>query len=170
MLSTVREGASLEPMPESLDPFALLPGTWRVAGTNFPMWLDGRRHHPRFEYRESDRPDVLDDVVTYDDADGRERTIVGRDRRRGDHLVWRGTGLLSIASSRWRVTGTSADGDVAALRFDRTLFTPAGVDVLVRDGARALDARRALATELDRYGLTPEEFASLSWLAGPSGG
>jgi hypothetical protein len=157
-------------MPERLDPFALLPGVWRVAGTNFPMWLDGRRHHPRFEYRHSRRAGVLDDVVTYDDRDGRERTIVGRDRRRGDHLVWRGAGLLSVASSRWRVTGMSGDGDVAALRFERTLFTPAGVDVLVRTGAGALDARRALATELDRYGLTAEEFASLSWLAGPSAG
>jgi hypothetical protein len=158
-------------MGEERDLFAMLPGTWRVAGTNFPMWLDGSRHHPRFEYRAGDRsPDVLDDVVTYMDREGQDKTIVGRDRRRGDHLVWRGAGLLALVSSRWRVTGASDDGDVLALRFDRTLFTPAGVDVIVRDGAGALDARRALATDLGRYGLTTEEFASLSWLAGPSAG
>lgn len=156
-------------MEQPRDLATLLPGTWRVAATNFPMWLGGGRHYPHFDYRVlSDDPLTLADTVTYTDAAGRERTVVGRDRLRGDEFVWRGNGLLKVAASRWRVTGTGEDDAVVAIRFERTLFTPAGVDILVRPDAD-LDVRRVVALDTASFGLSPEEFASLSWLAAGAG-
>ena len=51
---------------------------------------------------------------------------------------WRGRGWLAIATSRWRVLGCSADVEDparawAVTYFEKTLFTPAGLDVYARE-------------------------------------
>lgn len=62
---------------------------------------------------------------------GTDRTLdVGR-------FKWRGNGLLSIASSKWQVLGcntSEAEGSHrwAVTFFERTLFTPAGLDIYAR--------------------------------------
>lgn len=142
----------------------LLPGSWTVAATNFPMWVTGDRHHPRFTYRLLSRtPLVLSDDVSYAEG-GVDRHIRGRDTLRGDGFVWRGRGLLAVARSRWSVAGRSEDGTILTIRFSRSLATPAGLDVIVREGTEHAELRAMIARSTEGLGLTPEDFASLSWL------
>jgi hypothetical protein len=155
-------------MPLSTDAAALaalLPGTWRVGATNFPMWLGGDRLRPQFRYDlTSSDPLVFDDVVSYTTSDGVEKTIVGVDRLRGDGFVWRGSRLLSLVTSRWSVIGATEDSNILVIRFSKSLLTPAGVDVLVRDGTDSHAFRTQVAWLAESLGLTTGEFASLTWL------
>ena len=148
----------------------LLPGAWTIAATNFPMWLSGERREPRCEYGLiSQEPLVLSDDVAYTVGSGKrageQKHILGRDTFQGDEFVWRGTGMLRFFTSRWRVGGVSDDGSIAVIHFTKTLGTPAGVDVIVRDGSSVPELRAIIAHATDDYGLTPEQFGSLSWLS-----
>jgi hypothetical protein len=143
----------------------LLPGTWNVAATNFPMWLDGERFSPRFSYDLISRePLVLADDVSFEFVDGEEKHILGQDAWRHDEFVWRGKGRLRFFASHWRVAGASDDGDIAVVRFSKSIATPAGVDVIVRDGSAHPELRATIAHASEEFGLTPEDFASLTWL------
>lgn len=156
--------ASDDPGPADSALAELLPGSWTVAATNFPMWVSGERRHPRFTYRLLSRtPLVLSDDVSYAEG-GIDKHIRGRDTLRGDGFVWRGRGLLAIATSRWSVAGRSEDGTVVTIRFSRSLATPAGLDVIVREGTEHAELRAMIARSTEGFGLTPEDFASLSWL------
>lgn len=142
----------------------LLPGTWRVAATNFPMWLAGGKREPRFTYSLiSEEPLVLSDDVAYTEG-GEEKHVLGQDSWRGDRFVWRGRRLLKLVASHWEVTGASDDGSVAVIRFSKSLATPSGVDVLVREGTQHPELRAMIAHATEEFGLTPEEFGSLTWL------
>lgn len=141
----------------------LLPGAWRVAATNFPMWLAGDKLQPRFTYAlVSEEPLVLSDDVAYTEG-GEEKRILGQDTWRGDRFVWRGRRLLRLVASHWEVAGASDDGSVAVIRFSKSLVTPSGVDVLVRDGAQHPELRAMIAHATEDFGLSPEEFGSLTW-------
>ncbi|CAN5353630.1 hypothetical protein BH09ACT1_BH09ACT1_07690 [soil metagenome] len=151
--------------PDAAALAALLPGTWRIGATNFPMWLRGDRLRPYFRYdlRTAD-PLVLDDVVGYTTADGVEKTIVGVDRMRHDGFVWRGAGLLRFVTSRWAVAGATEDSNILVIRFAKSRLSPAGVDVVVREGTDSLAFRTQVAGLSESLGLTHGEFASLTWL------
>ena len=159
-------------MREPLDDQAmadLLPGTWIVAATNFPMWLSGERLNPRFEYGLISRePLVLSDDVTYVAGQGKragaQKHIHGRDTYIDDGFMWRGTGMMKMFTSRWHIGGISDDGSIAAVHFTKTLGTPAGVDIIVRDGSAVPELRAVIAHSTEDYGLSPEQFASLTWL------
>lgn len=155
-------------MHETLDEASLaelLPGTWTIAATNFPMWLTGERLEPSFSYGLiSDSPLVLSDEVSYLTAEGEPKSIIGQDTWRHDEFVWRGKGLLKVAKSHWHVSGSSEDGNVVAIQFSKSLATPAGIDIIVREGADVLEVRAMIARDTDRYGLSPEQFGSLTWL------
>lgn len=153
-------------MGESFDPGTLLSGTWTVVATNFPMWLDGTRHSATFAYELlRTEPLTLGTSVTYLDEEGAEHRDLGRSTWRRDRFVWRGTGLRRLFGNRWQIAGTSDDGALAILRFERSLLTPAGVDVLARADSPHREPRRVVARATEEFGITPEEFASLSWLA-----
>ena len=144
---------------------ALLPGTWSVGATNSPMWLGGDRLRPQFCYElKSVDPLVFDTVVSFTRGDGIEKTIVGRDRFRGDGFVWRGSRLLSFVTSRWSVIGATDDSNIVAIRFTKSILSPAGIDVIVRDGMDSHAFRTAVAGLSESLGLTYGEFASLTWL------
>jgi len=144
---------------------ALLPGTWSVGATNSPMWLGGDRLRPRFRYDlKSADPLVFDDVVSYTRGDGVEKIICGRDRFRADGFVWRGTRLRSLMTSRWSVIGATEDSNIVVIRFTKSHLSPAGVDVIVRDGTDSHAFRTAVAGLSESLGLTQGEFASLTWL------
>lgn len=153
-------------MSSAADPEALagvLPGRWTIKATNFPMWTGGANLDPVIEYslvRSS--PLVLGDTVEYHDVRKGARTIVGTDRWRGDCFVWRGRRRLGLLASRWAVAGLV--DDVVAIRFERSAVTPAGVDVLLREGVESPELRSQVAADPARLGLTVEEFASLTWL------
>jgi len=142
-----------------------LPGTWAVAATNFPMWLTGTKLRPQFSYNLVTRsPLVLDDDVVYLDEEGAPRQISGVDKWNGHGFTWRGKGVLRLFASHWTVAGLSADRSVAVIRFSKSLATPAGVDVIVRVGTDTSELRATIAHATEDFGLTPEDFASLSWL------
>ena len=98
----------------------------------------------------------------YTDGRGRARTIVGTDRWNGDHFVWRGGGALSLLRSHWHVA--SLVDDVLVIHFERSRVTPAGTDVAIRAGSEHPELRRRIAADPSAFGLTVEQFASLSWL------
>src|SRR4051812_3666704 len=111
----------------------ILPGRWIIKATNFPMWLSGERRDPAFEYGlVKSSPLVLSDVVSYTDADGKPKTIRGRDTFRRAGFVWRGSGLLSLVTSRWQVA--SAEQNVVTIRFEKSMVSPSGVDIVLREG------------------------------------
>jgi len=144
-----------------------LPGTWTIAATNFPMWLTGEKRHPRFTYElVSSDPLVLSDDVSYVPAgdDSEEKHILGHDTWNGTEFVWRGRKLLRLFASRWSVTGMSDDGALAVIHFTKSLATPSGVDVIVREGSALADVRKTVAHATEDFGLTPEQFGSLTWL------
>jgi len=144
---------------------ARMPGTWSVAATNFPMWLDGTRHNPEFTYDTVGGEELtLADTVSYTTTGGEPKTIVGTDRLRGDEFVWRGQGWLKILTSRWQVVGANDAFDIAVIRFARSRLKPAGIDVLVRKDASVTAVRSTVAHATEQFGISAEEFASLTWL------
>lgn len=140
-----------------------LPGRWRIVATNFPLWLRGSRHDPVIEYGlRGEDPLTLDDTVEYVDDLRGESSIRGVDVLRRDGFVWRGNGGLRLLRSRWSVL--HLDDDLLAIRFARSLVTPAGVDVLVREHADRPEVRAEVAEHPELLGLAVGEFASLTWL------
>jgi hypothetical protein len=157
-------------MPVDHATFAdLLPGDWAIGATNFPMWLDGSRLSPKFSYELlAEDPLELGDRVSYVTASGKAKTIVGVDRLRGDEFVWRGKGLLAAFTSRWSVAGVGPDGRFLVIRFSKSIATPAGIDIVVAAGVDSHGLRTLVASAAHEYGLSPEEFASLTWLELPA--
>lgn len=159
-------------MREPLDEQAvadLLPGAWVLAATNIPTWLSGERRDPRFEYAVSARePLVLSDDLSYVVGTGKRagttKRVVGHNSFDGEGFHWRGTGMLRFFSSRWRIGGASDDGAIAAIHVVASLGTPGGVDIIVREGSPQPELRATIAHSTTEYGLTPEQFASLTWL------
>lgn len=158
----------VDPVSEVFDASALaagLPGTWTIAATNFPMWLDGSRRKPEITYEIVESADLtLSDIVSYVTSSGETKTIIGTDRLRGDEFVWRGKGWLTLLTSRWHVVGADDAFDIAVIRFTRSRFTPAGIDVLVRKTTSASGVRSTVAHSSAEFGISAEEFASLTWL------
>ena len=126
------------------------------------MWLTGKKVSPVFSYAlRSTAPLALDDTVSWFTRSGAEKSLVGVDRAREAGLRWRGRGLLALFASDWSVTGASAGEDVIGIRFAKTLATPAGIDVLVREESMIED----ISDEpLDWLGFTEDEVRSLIWL------
>ncbi len=127
-----------------------LAGRWYIQITNFPMWLTGTKRRPSLEYGLLDGDPRLSDTVTYVTARGARKQIAGYDAQdpgHGAHFTWRGKGLLALLSSDWYVVHLDAAAGVAAIYFTRTLFTPAGVDVIARaeEAPPPLSRRRSRA-------------------------
>jgi hypothetical protein len=143
----------------------LLPGTWRIGATNFPVWMGGARRSPTVTYElKRSRPLVLRDRVAWTTGTGADRGIHGVARWKGTEFVWRGRGLRLPLTRRWSVAGASDDGSILVIRLSKSLTAPAGLDVVIRDGADATHLRSTVATASDTLGLGHEEFASLTWL------
>lgn len=120
-------------------------GTWHIVATSLPFWR--KRSDPAVTYAGLPDGRVLD-AVTYRAGD-RDRILLGADTRDGDGFVWRGlTPLTRLTSSRWRVVSSDEAAEDPAGRwavtsFEKTLFTPAGVDVYCRAPRISDDARAA---------------------------
>ena len=141
----------------------VLPGSWQLSATNFPMWVNGSRRNPEFEYAlRSEVPLVLTDRVRFTDDRGGQRVITGTDRWAGDHFSWRGAGALALRRSRWSIAWLS--DDLLVIHFEQSRATPAGTNVAIRAGSEHPELRRRIAGDAAGFGLTLEQFASLSWL------
>ncbi|MEJ1921919.1 hypothetical protein [Microbacterium sp. KHB019] len=123
---------------------AMLQGTWHVVTTSLSMWQ--RRSEPSITYAPLPDGRISDTVLSR----GRRgwSVIAGIDEQQPDgSFVWRGVQPLTLlVRSRWRVL--LHDEPFASIRFARTPFTAAGVDVLARDPAADRDAVAAVVERL----------------------
>ncbi|KAJ1305713.1 hypothetical protein OPQ81_010448 [Rhizoctonia solani] len=126
-------------------------GKWHVIRSTLPLWKS--RSDVTITYSPlliSPSSDTLkfDDVVEYrsrSSPGSAKSRIVGVDTlvtrphgapegyTSGVSYHWRGKGWLMIATSNWQVLGYDSNQGWAVTYFSKTLFTPAGLDVYVRD-------------------------------------
>lgn len=143
----------------------LLPGVWHLRATNLPMWLTGERLSPGFEYElASDDPLVLRVVASYRSPEGAEVKASGIARWKRDHFDSPGKGMRRMLSSRWSIAGASEDGTVVVIRFEKSTLSLDGLDVLVHADTEVAELRSMVAASTEQFGLSPEDFGSLSWL------
>lgn len=116
---------------------ASIQGHWHVIATTLPMWTGGDRREPTFTYanlrREGDRV-RFDDTVGFV-RDGARGTIEGVDTQHPEvptHFTWRGRGWLVFFTSGWDVVAVDPAGRWAAITFEATIATPAGMDLISR--------------------------------------
>ena len=119
--------------PPSVDFFK---GLWHVVHATLPMWKKNR--NVTIMYTPLDgSPGAWDNLVSYQPL-GSDKNKTVRGLEHPDLEVpakwkWRGKGLLMIASSQWEILGYGhEEGGWAVIFFEKTLFTPAGIDVLAR--------------------------------------
>ena len=84
----------------------------------------------------------FDDLVEYYPSSAKPgskpSTVAGTDHQLAvGRFKWRGNGLLFVASSRWQILGCNTSGGEgrpswAVTFFEKTLFTPAGLDIYAR--------------------------------------
>jgi hypothetical protein len=123
--------------PSRLDAKSL-EGTWRVVGTTFPMWLDGKKTEPRFGYSRIETHDdvtTMEDLVSYREG-GKPGSIEGVDTQSATvptHFTWRGHGVLALFASDWDVVFVDTERRFAIITFSKTLATPSGLDVIARE-------------------------------------
>jgi hypothetical protein len=142
----------------------LLPGSWLLVATNLPYWLSGQHLDPVLSYDlVSEQPLRLKDSVRFSTDAGEAKIVTGVDSARGGSFVRRGRGLMGLLASRWRVTGSNAETTVVAIQHDKTLAAPAGIDILVRQGASEPEVRSIVAGNAKHFGLSLEQFATLYW-------
>ncbi|MCJ1473087.1 hypothetical protein MMC13_001737 [Lambiella insularis] len=127
--------SSTSPLPSP----AWLAGTWHVTHSTLPMWKSARNVTITYEPLPplANQPPQLLDTVAYQPLHGDKRkTIRGVDTASADGRAWdwRGKGWLKIASSRWEVLGWGEceGGRWAVTYFQKSLFSPAGIDVYER--------------------------------------
>ncbi|KAF8593086.1 hypothetical protein BDV93DRAFT_530017, partial [Ceratobasidium sp. AG-I] len=131
-------------------------GKWHVIQSTLPLWKSRTdvtiTYNPIASATPSTTPDSepirFDDIVEYrsSSSPGSSRSkIVGLDTlqpapkgapegyRPAASYHWRGKGWLMIASSQWQVLGYDERAGWAVTYFSKTLFTPAGMDLYVRD-------------------------------------
>lgn len=122
-------GQELKPMR-----LADFEGTWYVNMSNFPMWLKGKRQNPRFKYT-AEGDNKMRDEVTFEKK-GKTKQIIGYDERTAEYkegFIWQGKGLMSLFTSKWKVMHYNSNYEIAILSFEKTLFTPAGYDIISRN-------------------------------------
>ncbi len=113
-----------------------LIGTWFVISTDAPIWLKGDKTAPTTTYTlmEHKGEQMLLDETGYTKKEKRKK-IVGYDRAMpgcAGGFNWRGKGWLSIARSKWQVRHRDTAGQWAVIAYSKTIFTPAGVDIISR--------------------------------------
>ena len=113
-----------------------LKGTWHVFYSTLPMWESNRNVTITY----SPLPDIeggWNNLVKYQPVSSDKwKTVEGIEKP--DPSIpsawnWRGKGWLKIASSHWETLGWGDEEDGwLVIWFQKTLFTPAGIDVLAR--------------------------------------
>jgi hypothetical protein len=142
----------------------LLPGTWHIAASNLPLWLSGDGLEPELGYElVAEHPLVLASTVSFTTADGEARSSAGVDTLRSSEFRRRGKGRQRLFPSHWEVAGVSDDASIAVIRYRESRSTPGGLDIIVRQGISHPDLRAMVAHATASFGLSPEDFASLTW-------
>ena len=170
---------------------AWILGSWHVTHSTLPMWRTKRDVCITYTALSSSSAAasasastdqiIMDDLVTYfplHRSSTKSKTIHGIDTgsrtgTRSDRLrawKWRGKGWLSMASSPWEILGFGSvvgpedDGNRWMVTyFQKTLFTPAGIDIYSRHPAGLAETvLRDIKLELDRLGRSDPEIRRLT--------
>ncbi|EWC47331.1 hypothetical protein DRE_00299 [Drechslerella stenobrocha 248] len=163
--STFRQpGASFPDPPfPSLTPQSLL-GEWWVTTSTLPMWKSAKNITITYSTIPSD-PTSIDDTVQYFPRSANlsdpDKAVTPKSIRGVDYPLtsnstdlsykWRGRGWLMIATSKWQVVGYGGEAvhevdgvlqgvDWVVTFFEKSLFTPAGVDIMTV-GKGGVDAK-----------------------------
>jgi len=128
-----RNGKEL-PNSEVVLKLSSLEGKWYINQTNFPMWLQGDKTSPTFNYSvlKTERASFLVDRVEYT-KNGKQKSITGRDKPLNENntsFIWRGKGCLRILKSKWNILHFDKKDEWAIIHFEKTLFTPKGYDII----------------------------------------
>ena len=141
---------------------SMLPGTWFIKGTTFPMWLSSKRQNPAITYTLKDEKGVaFDDLVTYT-VKGKTKAIKGVDRFQNNQFIWRGNGVLKVLTSRWRIL--YIDDTVLVITFEKSFVTPAGMDVLIKKEKADIHIQNYLQQHVIDKHLPASTFEPLTWL------
>lgn len=142
-----------------------LPGNWTVGATSLPGWSFNPQVPPRFAYQlVTALPLVLSHEIVFESADGKPKSYVGTTRWRGRSFLSHTGRFTLLKRGRWSVNGLGADGNVLAFTLSKALTVPESIFVLTRVDSGVTDLRALVASGYAAYGLTPEQFASLTWL------
>jgi hypothetical protein len=143
---TVSKSTALPASGSSPPPTDWVQRTWHVTSSTLPLWKG--KVNVKLTYNplplpsaSGDKTPDLDDLVEYQKSPkSKVSTVKGVSSSTktssldyGWAFDWRGKGLLAIASSKWEVLGwgEEASGNMWLVSFfGKTLFTPAGIDVL----------------------------------------
>lgn len=151
--------------PLLADPSILLPGAWSMLATNFPMWLTGETRDVRMTFEVvGEHPLTISEELSYATIDGQEVSVPSLNRLQGGLFIAKGSGMSRLFSSRWSVCGASSDSAIVVVRFEHSRLTPAGINILLRQGIPRPELRAEVAHNAAQFGLSPEDFASLAWL------
>jgi len=135
----------------------LANGTWYIVMTDLPLW---RKRSGVVSYLGLPGGELAD-VVSWR-QEQRSGHIFGRDRPiedEGWQWEWRGVEPFTLfAKSRWRFLAGNLQQGWAVTEFEKTLFTPAGVDVYCRSSRPAHGQLSAALATL------PEEVARRLYL------
>jgi len=121
-------------------------GKWYVTHSTLPLWKNKKdvsiTYTPLSDAGSPHGVAKFDDLVEYYSSsakpDSKPSRIAGTDHTLAvGRFKWRGNGLLVVASSKWQVLGcntsdTEGRHPWAVTYFEKTLFTPAGLDVYAR--------------------------------------
>jgi hypothetical protein len=134
-----------------------LSGDWFIVYSNFPMWTKAKRRYPMLHYTIERREGEwgLTDSVTY--LRGHTKKYIhGFDNLTDkDTFIWRGSGMITKhLSSKWGVVYINPDGEWAIIRFEKTLFTPAGYDVISRNSLQSDTSTNQINQMLKRYSIS----------------
>lgn len=134
---------SANPPPSSPSLEWLTAGTWYATHSTLPTWRDVRNlelHYTLLPSSSSALPQI-EDLVTYQNlTSDKVKTIRGVNTVSSPddtgEFDWRGKGWLKIVSSHWEILGWGDDHDEATqwmvTFFSKTIFTPAGIDIVCR--------------------------------------
>ena len=125
-----------------------LAGKWYIHFSDFPMWLKGDKKRPTFNYTIVEKKGIkgLKDAVVYE-KNGKQKAILGFDTptdATNTQFVWRGYGFLFFAKSNWKIIYIDSRNTWAVIQFEKTLFTPAGFDIISKNEKIEVD----LATKM----------------------
>lgn len=115
---------------------SFLQGTWHVTHSTLPMWKKNK--NVKITYTPlPQNAELLDDLVEYQPlGSDKQKKVEGIDTPDAKTIgaySWRGKGLLMFITSHWQILGYGdEDGGWAVTYFQKTLFTPAGIDVYAR--------------------------------------
>ena len=117
--------------------FEKLEGKWYIHQTNFPMWLKGDKKNPTLNYSITtikNKKVLFDEVIYIKNA--KQKSIKGYDfalNKNNTSFKWKGKGLLSMLSSKWKIIYYNKEENWAIIKFEKTLFTPKGYDVISKN-------------------------------------